>query len=927
MALSPNTRLGRYEIRAQIGAGGMGEVYLALDAQLNRTVALKILPSDVASDGERMRRFIQEAKAAAALTHPNIAHIYEVGELEGTYFIAMEYIDGETLREEIHTRKTPLTKLLKYLAQVAQGLAKAHAAGIVHRDLKPDNIMIARDGYAKILDFGLAKLIEPQEVTDGGSSEVATAILLQHSTPGMIMGTVGYMSPEQAQGRVKEIDHRSDIFSFGCILYEAATGRKAFEGKDVLDSLHKIVHAPTPQIKDVNSLAPDELQRIVRRCLAKESDKRYQSIKEVAIELDELRQELKYKAELEYSVQPESSSLESVSASQQVKINSTQHLAVNTTQTEIARSTSSAEYVVSEIKSHKRAVGIAVIALLLAIGGVLFALYKFGWPDKPSTPSAPFQTMKIERLTSNGKATQAVISPDGKQVVYVIDDGGKRSLWLRQVATATDVQLTAPASDVFYWALTISRDGNYLYYVYGGTTIWNRVLYQMPLVGGSPKKVIDDIGSPVGLSPDGKQIAFVRSRPEESTMMIANADGTGEREVAKRRGGESFGGMFTGGVAWSPDGKKIASVANKRDPDGRFQNVVEISIEDGTERPLTSHRWYEIHRLAMLADGSGLLVTAAEKASEFRARQIWYLPYSGGEARKITQDLNDYTSISMTADSSVLVTVQEDAAANIWIAPDGDAGRATQISSVSGKMDGFSGVAWTPDGRIVYTSMAGGSEAIWIMDADGKNRKQLSTGENADFGPSVSTDGRYVVFLSERGRNRSVWRMDIDGSNRKQLSERGGGNTQATAEWVFFGGVFKVPIDGGEPVRISDGLNRCAVSPDGKLLGCQYDPPDGTQARIKVISVDDGAIVKDFAVKLELPARIRWAPDGRSITYVSRIEGLRDIWSQPLDGGEPKKLTNFKADQIFSFNWSRDNKLVISHGTSTSDVVLIRNAK
>jgi len=449
----------------------------------------------------------------------------------------------------------------------------------------------------------------------------------------------------------------------------------------------------------------------------------------------------------------------------------------------------------------------------------------------------------------------------------------------------------------------------------------------MPLVGGSPKKLIDDISSAIGFSPDGKQIAFVRTRSEESSMMIANADGTGEHEVAKRRGEESFGSGSTGGVAWSPDGKKIASVANKRDPDGRFQNVVEISIEDGTERPLTSHRWYEIHRLAMLADGSGLLVTAAEKASEFRARQIWYLPYSGGEARKITQDLNDYTSISMTADSSVLVTVQEDAAANIWIAPDGDAGRATQISSVSGKMDGFSGVAWTPDGRIVYTSMAGGSEAIWIMDADGKNRKQLSTGENADFGPSVSTDGRYVVFLSERGRNRSVWRMDIDGSNRKQLSERGGGNTQATAEWVFFGGVFKVPIDGGEPVRISDGLNRCAVSPDGKLLGCQYDPPDGTQARIKVISVDDGAIVKDFAVKLERPARIRWAPDGRSITYVSRIEGLRDIWSQPLDGGEPKKLTNFKADQIFSFNWSRDNKLVISHGTSTSDVVLIRNAK
>ena len=576
--------------------------------------------------------------------------------------------------------------------------------------------------------------------------------------------------------------------------------------------------------------------------------------------------------------------------------------------------------------SRRSTLGVAVL-ILIAIGGIGFAIYKFVWQGTQLATYVPFQTMKFERLTANGKATQAVISPDGKQVVYVLDDVGKRSLWLRQVATATDVQLTAPVADVRYFALTISRDGNYLYYVYDGPTIRNRILYQMPLVGGSPKKVIEDVGSPVGLSPDGKQIAFVRSKQEENTMMIANADGTGEREVAKRRGTESYGSLFTGGVAWSSDGTKIVSVANASDPDGRFQNVVEISIEDGTERPLTSHKWYEIHRLAMLADGSGMLVTAAEKPSEFRSKQIWYLPYSGGEARKITQDLNNYASLSLTADSSILVTVQEDEATNIWIAPDGDAGRATQISSVSGKMDGFSGVAWTPDGRIVYTSMAGGSEAIWIMDTDGKNRKQISAGEGADFSPSVSTDGRYIVFISERGRQRSVWRTDIDGSNRKKLLNGGGGNAQATAEWVIFGGVLKAPIDGGEPVRITTGLNRCSVSPDGKLLACQHDPSVGSQARMKVISFDDGAIVKDFEAKLDLPGRMRWTPDGRAITYVSRVDGLCEIWSQPLDGGEPKKVTNFKTRQIFSFAWSRDNKLVLSHGTSASDVVLIRNIK
>src|SRR6266540_246762 len=318
--LQANTSLSHYRIVSKIGAGGMGEVYLAQDTKLDRKVALKILPADVGTNRDRMERFVREAKSAAALNHPNIAHIYEIGESDGTHFIAMEFIDGETLRDKIHRDKVPLPKLLKYLIQVAEGLSKAHAAGIVHRDLKPDNIMITRDDYAKVLDFGLAKLIEPQRTfgsNESGSSEIATAVMQQpgrpverpgwgseHSTPGMVIGTIGYMSPEQASGRVNEIDHRSDIFSFGCILFEAATGQRAFEGKDVLDSLHKIVHAPTPQLKDVNPLAPDDLQRVVRRCLAKEPEKRYQSIKELAIELDDLHQELKGFTESEYSARP-----------------------------------------------------------------------------------------------------------------------------------------------------------------------------------------------------------------------------------------------------------------------------------------------------------------------------------------------------------------------------------------------------------------------------------------------------------------------------------------------------------------------------------------------------------------------------------------------------------------------------------------------
>jgi serine/threonine protein kinase len=292
--LSTDTILAHYRIISKIGAGGMGEVFLAQDTKLDRKVALKILPADVASNNDRMERFIREAKAAAALNHPNIAHVYEIGEANGMHFIAMEFIDGVTLGETINHEGAELKRLLRFLQQVAEGLSKAHAAGIVHRDLKPDNIMITRDGFAKVLDFGLAKLVEkgvPGQIESEGSN-APTNVIRRHSVPGMVMGTVGYMSPEQAQGKTNEIDQRSDIFSFGCILYEAVTGHKAFAGKDVIDSLNKIIREPVAPISEFRSDVPNHLQRIVRRCLAKDPEDRYQTIKDVAIELRDLRHEV-----------------------------------------------------------------------------------------------------------------------------------------------------------------------------------------------------------------------------------------------------------------------------------------------------------------------------------------------------------------------------------------------------------------------------------------------------------------------------------------------------------------------------------------------------------------------------------------------------------------------------------------------------------
>jgi eukaryotic-like serine/threonine-protein kinase len=362
--LQPGTRLGRYEIRSKLGAGGMGEVYLAEDTQLHRNVALKVLPAEIATNQDRMRRFKQEATAAAALNHPNIAHIYEVGETEGTNFIAMEFVDGQTLRQVIKTRRDDLAKLLRYLQHAAEGLAKAHAAGIVHRDLKPDNIMVTRDGHTKVLDFGLAKLIEQQPAA-GIDSEADTAVMAQHSMPGTILGTVGYMSPEQAQGKSRELDQRSDVFSFGSVLFEAVTGQKPFQGDSTVKSLHMIIYEPAPPLAELNPTAPLELQRIVRRCLAKDPDDRYQNIKEVAIELRELRRDLDG-ANINTSMMPSTG----VTAASGIASG------LQTSPPQTGAPASSAEYLVTGIKQHKIAVALALLVLITA--GAVLGIYLSG---------------------------------------------------------------------------------------------------------------------------------------------------------------------------------------------------------------------------------------------------------------------------------------------------------------------------------------------------------------------------------------------------------------------------------------------------------------------------------------------------------------------------------------------------------------------
>jgi len=941
MSLDAGTKFGRYEILSQLGKGGMGEVYLAKDLKLDRNVALKILPAELASSRERMLRFVQEAKAAAALNHPNVAHVYEISEHDGLNFIAMEYVEGRTLREKIHYEQTELRKLIKYLQQVAGGLAKAHAAGIVHRDLKPDNIMITRDGYAKILDFGLAKLVEiPTPGPDGGTiSDAATVALEPHSIPGRLLGTVGYMSPEQAQGKTGQIDHRSDIFSFGCMLFEAVTRNRPFQGESNVQSLYRIVYEPAPLVKDFNPTASPELQRVIRRCLQKDPDERYQSIQDVALELKELRREMEGDTQFDSTIPPSSrsqmgSQMGDASRSQ-VSTTATIGSQSSTVNVSAVSTMSSSEIILGEVKKHKRGLTLAVVLILIA--GVAAIIW---WKSSTTPRAAPFRNVKITRLTTGGKIGNAAIkgytsiSPDGKYVVFRTTESGKDSLWVRQVSTGSLVKIV-PDSESKIGPTAFSRDGEFVYYSVFDNPLGT--LFQVPVLGGSPRRIMAGVTSPVTLSPDGKQLAFVRPSSSESNLFVANSDGTGERKIASRKLPAYF--SFVGGPSWSPDGKTIACGAGAYSG-SLSATIVSVPAEGGPEKTITPQNWVSVSRVLWLGDGSGLLVAAVPELIS-TGTQLWYVSYPGGEVRRVTNDLNAYgtSSLGLTADSRTLVTVQAEKSAQLWVVTPGeDLSKAKQITS--GKYDGDS-LAWTGDGRILYTAPSGEQSDVWSINADGTANKQVTGDVYTEGLGCVSPDGRFVVFSSNRSGNFNIWKLDQTTGEQNQLTQGTELDSQPECsrdgQWVLFKSwrqgkatFWRVPVVGGTPEQVSDKYSQwAAISPDGKLVALRYFDDQSNTNKVAVVPFAGGEPLANLEVSTSFrDVGLGWTADSRSIVYADTRENADNIWSLPIEGGTARQLTHFNTGLIFAFQVSRDGKqIALSRGTQTDDVILLRDSQ
>jgi serine/threonine protein kinase len=876
--------LGRYRIVSLLGKGGMGAVYCALDPSLERRVALKILPPDLAAHGDRLNRFMQEAKTASALNHPHMVPVYEVGsdvvDGETIHFIAMELVDGATLRERASTRPLDLRRALQVMAQVADAVAAAHAVGITHRDLKPENIIVSDAGYAKVLDFGLAKLRR-----DAGLDEEAQTAV-RGTDPGVVLGTVGYMSPEQAQGR--EADARSDVFSLGCILHELATGRRAFSGESSVDTMHRIIHAQPDRLAEHRPDSPLELQRIVSKALEKDPDDRYQSVKDLAVDLRRLLRDIESNPDF-------------------VTVSSGSHVAM-------ARKSGARPWILMA--------GAAVIAILSV--ALTIALQRKASP--PETPAAE-RTVEITRITSLGKVIAAAISPDAKLISYVVSDQGQQSLWLRQIASAHDLELISP-DQVAYWNLTFKPDGDAIVFGVKSERDPTGALYEISILGGTARRLVSAIDSPPSFSPDGSRMTWLRANhpdKNQSALMVADADGTNETVIATRTLPLRFAPGFFVAPSWSKDGSLIAAAENQ-DEQTVGGRIIGVDPSSGQETVL-SEAWAFVGQVAWGTDDKVLYAAAQRELGS--STRLWAIPRQG-EPRPLTTDLFDYRIVSLSADGRSIVSVASDADSAVWRMPLGGPDEAERLTR--NRLDGIVGTALLPDGGVIYASLETGRLGLTLLPADGSPATEITRGTNEARYPAVPADGSFVAYLEVTPAGLELRTVSLADRRPGPPLARGVDNSPPAVSpdgnWIVYadGGVLhRISSRGGETTVLSRlgyaGLP--AISPDSRRVAFYYRDRD---FRLGVVPIDGGELEWSFdAEPPRYASAIRWTPDGNALLLNTMPRDRANVWRVPFDG-DPERLTPYQDLNTGDFEISADGRtLVFTRFLNIRDAVLLRN--